>query len=96
MKKYAVISVDNINWELEMELYDTFEEAYTVMKKEFDIDVAIALSHVTNHKFNANQEEFDFSGYDDFIDLEISDKKMHVYVLPSEDEIHYEIMEVEV
>ena len=94
MKKYAVISVDNMSWQMGMKLYETYEEAYAAMKKEFELDVAIELSHVAGFKFRGDQEEFDFSGYDDFIDLEIDTKRMHVYVLPSDDEIHYEIMEV--
>lgn len=96
MRKYAVVSVDNMCWEMEMKLYDTYEEAYAVMKKEFDLDVAIELSHVAGFKFSGDQEEFDFTGYDDFIDLKIDKKRMHVFVLPSDDEIHYEIISLDV
>ena len=95
MRKYAVISVDNMNWEMEMKLYDTYNEAYAAMKKEFELDVAIELDHVAGYKFKGDQEEFDFTGYDDFIDLEEGSHRCHVYVLSTENEIHYEIKEVE-
>ena len=103
MRKYAVISCDNMNWEFDLNLYDTYKEAYSIMKRDFDRDVAIMLTHdtsfdVNNRKINeeTGEDEYDFSGYEDFVDIEKTNTAMHVYELQYGDVVHYEIKEIEV
>ena len=49
-----------MNWEFDLNLYDTYEEAYSIMKRDFDRDVAILLAHdtsfdVNNRKINGTE-----------------------------------------